>query len=198
MLSFDQYQSEEQAYYDFIFEAIKGYEREIMAIFIQEGPDALRYKLRIKRDEDWNRIFDYLVFQKDLLKVCVLQFIDFFKKLVEEKGPLAMRSVLGIQSRMYDSVFEGLFDLVAVSHGALFQHVETQKRQLFDQIKAGKGSELRENLGLSKQKYDNLWEEIVKSLLNDFGVQLVDERIMEQGLSSFARLFNMLRDHRPL
>lgn len=198
MFRFDQYPSEEKAYLDLLLRGLKGNEQEIMTLFIEHGPQELKQKLRIHREEDWIIIFDYLVFQNDLLKLCVLRFLDFFQKLVAEKGPTAFRKILGIESELYDEVFEGVFDLVAISHGALFDYTKSHRDIFVSKIRTGKGSELRFKLGLTKSKYDTIWNQIVQDVFQNFGQQLIDERIIEEGLRSFDRQYHFFRRQRGL
>lgn len=182
-MRFDQYQSEEQAYRHLLISSLKGHEDALMTIFIQQGPQTLREHLHIKRENDWNIIFDYLVFSKDVLKRCVLGFLPFFKDLVRTQGPLALRRVFGIENRMYDTVFETLFDFVAVAHGALFEYLHDHSAELLELVKRGEGSCLRAKLGLDSQKYDYLWEEVLEFMAHSFHRLAVAERMAEQRMA---------------
>jgi hypothetical protein len=194
-MSFDQYFSEEKAYKDCLIQVLKGREEQLMDLFIQNGPDGLKHVLNLKRDNDWNIIFDYLVFKKDLLTHCVNKYIYFFKDLVRQKGPGALRKVLGIEAKMYDKVFEKIFDLVAVSEGALYDFVTQNKTDLLDGIKKGQSRGLRKMLALEKKKYDQVWGEVTILLAKSFIEDTLSERVADQGLQSFDYLMNALRQH---
>ena len=198
MLRFDQYASEEEAYKDILLKALAGHEDEVMAIFLKEGPETLKKQLRLLRDDHWNTVFDYLVFERGLLKICVLHFRDFFQNLVIEKGPEAIRAVLGIEDKLYDTVFEQLFELIALCDGTLFAFVKKNQSTFLDLIKKGKGGYLRKKLCLEDGKYQNTWGKIVAILHENLGQQLIDENLLEKGIGSFVFLMNYWRTHQSL
>ena len=188
-MRFDQYQSEEQALKEIVVESLRGHEDKLMNIFIMLGPDALRQQLRIKNDFVWSVVFDHLVFSKEVLRRCVLQFLPFFKNLVMTKGPFAVRAVLGIEDKMYDPVFETLFDFVAVSHGALFEYVYDNTQQFMDMIREGQGQQIRSMLCLDQPKYDYLWSDVLDFLIDSFSRRVAAKQMVEHQL----QLINLLR-----
>jgi len=175
MLRFDQYISEEQAKKEMLLQAINGHEDRLMEVFIQQGPDELRKQLKVRDDFTWSTIFDHLVFSKDILKRCVMFFLPFFKNLVREQGPAALRRVFGLDNAMYDSVFESLFDFIVVANGALFEYVHEQTSCLVTMIKQGRGNEIRSLLCLDKPKYDTLWKDVLDFLCHSYSRQLIHE-----------------------
>ena len=84
-------------------------EVQLMETFIQEGPESLRQKLGVSSDIIWRQIFDRLIFQKGVVKHCVLKFLPYFKYLMTVDGRGVLRSILGIEEAKYDQVFENIF-----------------------------------------------------------------------------------------
>lgn len=197
-MRFDQYFSEEEAYRELLIQSLQGREEQCMIIFVEKGPEELKKMLRLTRDTDWKIVFDYLVFQKDLLKICVRQFMDFFRELVADQGPHALRKILGIEDKAYDGVFEYIFDLVAISSGALFDFVARHRKDFLSQIHQNKGQNIRNTLGIHKKKYDAIWQQIVELLYDEFQRENIDQRILGQGIASFDLMMNILRKHRSL
>lgn len=119
--------SENQVLMDSIKKALKGREDELMQIFIQDGPEALKERLQIRGEGDYRMLFNYLIFKTDALKNCVLQYMPFFKNLVEENGPNALKDIFGIQKEEYSSAFRKIFELVAICEGALYDYIYKNK-----------------------------------------------------------------------
>ena len=79
MLQLDQYQSEGEALKVLVHESLAGHEDYLMSLFIKRGPQVLRQLLGAKSDYVWTVVFDYLVFQHDVLKRGVRAFHPFFR-----------------------------------------------------------------------------------------------------------------------
>lgn len=197
-MRFDQYQSEEKAYQAALIDAIKGREEELMSRFIQEGPEALRQALGLKRNQDWTIVFDYLVFQKGVMRRCVLLFLPFFKNIVREKGPLVLRKILGIEHRMYDSVYEDLFDFVAIAHGTLHEYVYAHADLFVGMIQKGRGSLVKLALSLDNSKYEGIWAEILEFLATSLNKQLLTQDQAEKGLQFLDAMMQEARFQRAI
>lgn len=178
--------------------AVEAREEIVVEGFVQLGPDELRNALEIEEGEDWDRFFDYLVLNKGVVKHCVRKYADFFYDVVADKGPMALRRIFKIQDAQYDQVFEEIFDLVAVSKGALFTYVQENRFEFVMMIRRGYADNLRRGLCLGKKKYEVLWVEILEYLMGAVCETYYDERAVEAGVQSFTFLMNSLRKNRRL
>lgn len=173
-------------------------EVQLMETFIQEGPDSLRQKLGISTDAVWMQIFDRLIFQKGVVKHCVLKFLPYFKHLVSEHGPAVLRSVFGIENRKYDQIFEHVFDFVAVGHNALYDHVYQNRHDYAQLIRKGDAKNLRSKLCVEAKRYDGLWQELLEILMKATCEELYSESVYDRGLTAFSMIMNQTRTHRSL
>ncbi|MBU0668149.1 hypothetical protein KJ951_00485 [Patescibacteria group bacterium] len=166
--------------------------------FVRLGPDELRKVLEIEHNEDFGLLFDYLVLNKGVVKHCVRRYMDFFFDVVAEHGPMALRHIFKIESAKYDKVFEEIFDLVAVSKGALYKYVENNRYEFAMVVRSGDGDSLRSELGLAGRKYMPLWMEILNLLVQSVCDSVYDEVEVERGVQAFSMIMNGLREHRSL
>jgi len=164
-------------------------EEILVDLFVKLGPDELRDHV-LGVGAEWSEIFDYLVFKKSVLKRCVYMYKDFFHDLVAKNGPGALRDIFGIQANKYDSLYEELFDFVAVADGALYEYVDGAKLEFMALLKNGRGDELRKSLGLVADKYSSLWQEIVDLLIDS----VCDLYVTERGLDQFERVLGFFVD----
>lgn len=178
--------------------ALQRHEGGMMEVFMKEGPEVLRSRLGVKSDHDWKLIFDYLVRQKNVLERCATDYISFFKDLVIKNGPAALKRIFKIEGNEYHLAFERLMDHVAVSHGAIYRHVMDNKHVFAGRIMNGESRMIRADLCITDKKYDSLWLEILELLQNAVCTRIMDERACEEGLVSFTKLINTLRDQRSL
>jgi len=197
-MRFDQYYNESQILLDSLKESLAGREDLMLTVFIQQGPDALREQFGLKNEGDWNLVFDRLVFSKDLVKKCVVNFMPFFKHMVAENGPTVLRSIFGIEDARYDKVFEQIFDLVAVSDGAIYDYVYRNGDKLSSRIRSGKAADLRKEMGLDGAKYDSLWKELLGIMCASVCDGIESESAYDRGLTAFSLMMNGFREHRSL
>ncbi len=193
MLSFDQYQCEFRYFLDLLKESVKKREEELMVIYIQQGPEVLRAKVGAKTDESMRMVFDRLVFTDDVLMKCVMNFMPFFKSMVAENGPLVLRKIFAIESARYNPVFEKLFDLVAVANGALFDYAYRNRTELAARIMRGDGGEIRKMLCLTGRRYDALWGEILRMLIDCVCDSILADRMNKDGIQALMKLFEAAR-----
>lgn len=166
--------------------------------FMRLGPDGLKMLLKVDNDADWNRVYEHLVLNRGIVRKCVVQFMDFFYDLVADKGPMYLRKAFNIEDKIFDPVFEEIFDLVAVSKGALILYVNRNKRILTRSVLRGNGSSLRKNLCLDGNRYNSLWMEILEILMNSVCTRYYDEKMVDQGLMAFTTMMNTVRTQRSL
>ena len=197
-MKFDQYENESQIHLDCLKEALRRREEEMLTVFIQQGPEVLRKNLKLVKDSDWELVFDHLVFSGEVLKKCVVNFMPFFKHMVLEHGPVVLRKIFDIDGKKYDPVFEKLFDLVAVSNGALYDYVYRNREMFAKRITAGRTKSLRKELCLEGAKYDPLWEEILGLLCEAVCTKAGSDRAYESGITAFSMMVNTFRQQRSL
>lgn len=197
-MRFDQYENESQIYLDSLKSALKRQEEDMLTVFIQQGPEVLRKKLNLVKDSDWLMVFDHLVFSADVLKKCVVNFMPFFKHMVVTHGPDVLRKIFDLEGEKYDPVFERLFDLVAVSHGALYDYAYANRNQLSKRILSGNAGDLRKELCLEGAKYAPLWEEILGLLSDAVCAKVEGDTAFENGIRAFSLMMNGLRTQRSL
>lgn len=173
-------------------------EIQLMETFIQEGPESLRRKLGISTDRVWEQVFDRLIFQKGVVKHCVLKFLPYFKHLVSEHGPKVLRSIFGIEAYKYDQVFENVFDLVAVGHSSLYDHVYQNRHEYAQLIRKGHAKGLRSELCIEAKRYDGLWQELLDVLMKATCEELYSESTFDRGLTAFSLIMNQTRIQRSL
>jgi|WetSurMetagenome_2_1015567.scaffolds.fasta_scaffold41442_3 hypothetical protein len=198
MMRFDQYYNESNILLESLKASLTGREDLMMIVYVQQGPDVMRKQFGLNDDHDWKLAFDRLVFSRDVVKKCVVNFMPFFKHMVAEKGPMVLRAIFGIEDARYDRVFEQIFDLVAVSDGAIYDYVYENGAKLSARITAGNASGLRKELGLGNAKYDRLWEELLGIMCAQVCDGISTERAYVTGLDAFSLLMNGLREHRSL
>jgi hypothetical protein len=198
MLRFDQYESEARFLLDLVKVGVKDREEELIITFIQQGPEVLRSKLGPMGDNDWRQIFDRLVFSGDVLNTCVKNFMPFFKSMIVEHGPGVLREIFDIWDAKYDSVFERLFDLVAVSNGALYDYVYKNRQAFVDMIKDGNCHSLRTCLFLTNSRYESLWKEILQMLCDAVCDTVLNERMSEDSVKALSVILGVLRGQRAI
>lgn len=166
--------------------------------FMRLGPDGLKMLLKVDSDDDWNRVYEHLVLNRGIVRKCVIQYMDFFYDLVVEKGPMSLRKAFNIEDKQYDDVFEGIFDLVAISKGSLMEYVRRNKRSLTRSVLRGNGAGLRRALCLDGNRYNSMWMEVLEILMNSVCIRYYDERMVDQGLMAFTNMMNSVRTQRSL
>lgn len=178
--------------------AVQNREAVVVEGFVQLGPDELRKALEIEDGERWQEAFDYMVLNQGVMKHCVRKYMDFFHGFMVDRGPLAIRTAFNIEDAKYDSVFEEIFDLVAIGKGALYDHVQKNMHVYVMTVRDGKADNLRVELGLGAKRYQKVWEELLGQFMNAVCDDLYDQRQVEQGIFLFDALMNSLREHRSL
>ena len=175
----------------------KGKEDQLIEVYIVAGPTELMKTLGLKRGE-WNIIFDYLIFEHDLLYKCVAQNVDFFVDLYVKYGMKHIREVLEIENNKYNLVAEDLFKLVAIRNEGLYLSVLQNRSKYSLALKARGVDFLRRILGISAEKYNVAWEKVLNILLNAVCDGIFTQRTLDHGLAHFAMMMNEMREHRVI
>jgi hypothetical protein len=179
----------------FIESVVKGNETSLINSYIEKGPAALIQELSVSQQE-WDVVFDYLVFNHNLLYKVVVNNTDFFLEGYIENGFAHTRKILNVEAEKYDMVCKLIFDFIAISNGGLRLHVIEHKDKYMDALKEHGGDFVRKVLYIWDKKYEKYWEEILDSLLSDFCFNIFTEQTLEKGISLFTGLVNMKRQHR--
>lgn len=86
-------------------------EEDLISDYVINGPEFLRRKLGVGVRE-WRVIFDYLVFEHDLLVRTVNASLNFFVGEFTSYGASHVREILDILPADYDSVWEEVLKLL--------------------------------------------------------------------------------------
>lgn len=174
-----------------------GSESELIDLYIAEGPSEVRRIRRISAPE-WTFVFDYLVFEHDLLMKAVKASQDFFLDVYVKYGVDHVRSILDVRNSKYDVAFEAVFDYLAIAHDSLYRHLLENKEKYCRELKE-KGMEyLKKTLGVVKPKYSAQWEVILNVMLFAYCENASIERNMEEGMKIFAKIYNAGRGRKGL
>ncbi|MBD3330134.1 hypothetical protein GF354_01230 [Candidatus Peregrinibacteria bacterium] len=175
----------------------RGRENVLIEAYILNGPSELKNALNLN-EEAWSRVFDYLVFEHNLLFKTVANSVQFFMDQYIEGGTSAVREILDVLDSKYDSIFENVFDFLAISNDALYYHVMHNRDKYSLAMKTRGGDFVRKVLGIWKEKYSENWARILDLLLATVCNDLFTERTFDQGLSAFNKIVNGTRTHRPV
>jgi len=176
---------------------VKGNEDFLINKFIQDGPSQIKLELNLK-DSEWLVIFDCLVFEHNLLYKTVLKNTEFFVDAYVKYGMDHARSILDVSDNKYDLVWEVVFDYIVGACDALYLHVLEKRDYCFEILENKGGQALRNSLGISKGKYDVLWEKVLTVLLNVYCENATSEQNFSSGLKAFSLLMNESRVQRPI
>jgi hypothetical protein len=173
----------------------RGKEEDLIEVYIVAGPTELMKTLGLNKTE-WKVIFDYLVFESDLLFKCVSRNVDFFVDLYVKYGMKHVREILGIEESKYELVVDDLFKVIAIANEGLYLNVLQNRNKYTLALKARGADFLRRILGVSDEKYDAAWEKVLNILLNAVCDGIFTQRTLDHGLEHFAMMMNGLREHR--
>ena len=175
----------------------RGKESELIEEYIADGPTILKEK-RGFTDDEWTVIFDYLVFDNNLLYKCVLQSLDFFTESYVKHGWAHVREVLAVEDEKYNEIWRPIFDFLAIANDGLCYHMMEHRDRYMVAFRARGGDFVRKVLGIWEDKYDESWEKILDILLHAVCDAIYTENTFERGLESFTRMVNGVRIHRPI
>ncbi len=174
---------------------VKGNETSLVNSYIEKGPAALTEEFGLST-EQWQVIFDHLVFNHNLLYKVVVNNTDFFLGGYIEEGFSHIRKILKVEASEYDAVCKLIFDFIAISNGGLKLHIIEHKDKYMSALKEHGSDFVRKVLYIWDKKYDKHWEEILDSFLSDFCFNVFTHQTLEKGIGLFTSLINMKREHR--
>lgn len=175
----------------------RGKEDILIESYIIDGPMALKVAKGFS-PEEWDVIFDYLVFNHALLYKTVIQNLDFFSEEYVLHGMAHLREMFDVVDEKYEQVWVQVFDFIAIANGALYEHVLHHRDRYMIAMKARNSDFVRKVLGVWNSKYNESWEKILNTLLHAVCDAIFTENTFERGLITFTRMFNGMREHRPL
>jgi hypothetical protein len=176
---------------------VKGNADELIYKYILNGPTVLKELMKIK-EEEWRVVFDYLVFEKNLLYKCVADNRDFFIEKYIKFGTSHVRDVLDILDEKYDSIWEVLFDFIAISNDGLYYHVLEHRNRYISALKTRGADFVRKVLGISSSKYAESWGMVLDFLLHSVCDDIFSEQTFEHSLKAFSMITNGAREYRPI
>ncbi|MCD6109579.1 hypothetical protein J7J83_02375 [bacterium] len=180
------------------YSILKKYDDKLVHNYLEYGPDGLREKLNVKSNELWKVIFDYLVFEKEVVKHCVRNNTAYIHNLFVEHGPTAIKEAFGLEDKRYEDIWEYIMDYIGISRGALYEYVTEHAGVYRGKIYHGKSSTIREDICIQKNKYERVWGEILNILLNAVSTRTFTYSAFEHGISLFSKLYNQGRIQRSL
>ena len=175
----------------------RGRENVLVGQYIEEGPLEIQEDLGLS-DEQWEVIFDYLVFEHNLIYKCIIQNSDFFVEEFVRGGAAQVREMLCIEDDKYDMVWNILFDFIAIANEGLYYHVLQHRDRYMVAFKSRGSDFVRKVLGVWNDKYEENWSQILDILLNAVCDSLFSEQTFDHGLRSFSMIMNKTREHRPI
>jgi hypothetical protein len=177
---------------------VEKYDKKLLKYYLDHGPEKLKEKLDVGDNDVWQIVFDYLVFEKNVVKVCIKKNINYIHSVFAEKGPAHMRKTFKLDDSKYDFVWEEVIDFIGIAHGALFEYVRNNSNKYKELIKEGKASSIRFELGLNKHKYNDVWEQVLDLLLECVSFENFNYSMFEHGLRFFTNMYNTGRTHRSV
>lgn len=181
-----------------IIKLIEKFDKKLLKFYLENGPIELKKKLDIGSDEVWQIVFEYLMYEKEAVKVCVKKNTEYIKQIFINKGPEFLRNSFNITDSKYDDVWEFVMDFIGISHGAIFEYVNKDSIKFKSLIRNGKAGKIRDCLYLTRKKYNKVWEEILDLLLECISFDNFTHAQFEQGIRFFTNLYNNGRQHRSL
>jgi hypothetical protein len=176
---------------------VVGRENALIEKYILDGPTALREDIGLDESQ-WISIFDYLVFNTNMLSVCVKNSAEFFQEQYVKHGTSHLREILNIVEDKYNGVWEMIFDFIGIANEGLYHHVLEHRDRYIVAFRARGGDFIRKVLGIWKDKYEENWAKILDLLLHGVCDGLFSENTYEHGLRKFTQIVNGMRVHRPV
>lgn len=174
-----------------------GREDELMESYIVDGPTAAKVLLGVSEPQ-WRVIFDYLVFEKNLLFKTVSFCSEFFVEAYVQHGIEHVRAVLDVTDCRYDMMMEPVFEFLAIINEGLKYHVFQYREKYLDILWENGSGFLKKLLRLSDQKYEESYGQVLDVLLNTACTRMFTETHFDNGLRAFSLMYNLGREHRPL
>lgn len=169
---------------------VDGQEDACLEVFLSEGPSGLRGYIGVSahRDDVWRSIYDYFLFEKQFFLTAVTKFQDFLTDVMTVYGPHRVREIFQIQDSKYDELFESAFCYPAVLRKGIFLYVRRNIDRLISDLSIKGAYTVREELHLTGEAYDGIWQEVLDVFLERVGTQKIHERRREHVKEFFRNL----------
>ena len=177
---------------------LEKYDKKLLKYYLDNGPEKLKETLDVGDNELWQIVIDYLIFEKKAVKICYKKNTNYIHSVFAEKGPKHMREAFKLEGSKYDQIWEEALDFIGIAHGALFEYVRNSSNHFKELIRNGKAEQIRKELGLSKLKYNDIWEEVLDLLLECVSFDNFTYNMFEHGLRFFTNMYNTGRTHRSV
>lgn len=175
----------------------KGREDELVKKYITQGPSALKKELKLKEYE-WKQVFDYLVFNHDLLYKTVTNSPIFFTDMYVKHGIRHVRDVLDVYWSKYDEVCERVFDFLAIERNGLYFHVMEYRDKYYLALTTRGTEFLKILLGILDEKYEESWFKVLDTMLNANVDAMMSEKAFDIALAKFCKIAEDGRKHRAI
>ncbi len=175
----------------------RGREANLIERYIVDGPMSMKVEMGVDESE-WRVVFDYLVFEHNLLHKLVTANVEFFSDFYVRHGVGGLRELLDIEAGYYNMPFEAVFDFLAIAHDGLKLHILENREKYLLGLKARGVYYLKKILNVDKAKYEESWLMVLEFLLSAACEAMFSERSFENGLQAFSMLVNGTREHRAL
>ena len=176
---------------------VSGREAGLIERYIMDGPMAMKVEMGVS-EAQWRVIFDYLVFEHNLLYKLVASNVEFFSDFYVRHGVAGLRELLDIEAGYYNQVFEAVFDFLAIAHDGLRLHILENREKYLLALKARGIHYLKKILNVDKAKYEESWLHVLEFLLSAACEAMFSEQSYEHGVRAFSMLVNGTREHRAL
>lgn len=176
---------------------VKGREDEMIERYIVDGPSQLKADLALNEDQ-WRVVFDALVFDHNMLYRCVAGNAEFFVDIYVKHGFTHVREVLDTVDEKYNTVLAMIFDLIAISHDGLFNHVLYHRERYMTAFRTHGSDFLRKILGIWHERYNEYWMRVLDFMLKTVCDNLFSQQTYDHGLKAFAEIFSRGRVHRAI
>jgi len=175
----------------------EGKESELIASYIDKGPTELQHELGLD-DRQWQVVFNYLIFQHNLLFKCVVANTEFFTQDYIKYGASHIRQVLDVTDELYDKMWQLAFDLIAISHEALLSHVVEHRDRYMEALWEHGSDFVRKVLGIFEDRYEDHWVKVLDFLLHSTCDDMFSSRNYDYSLKAFSQIYNGTRVHRRI
>lgn len=162
----------------------------ILNLFLAYGHERVREYLELESDADFQSVFDFLVFEKNMLYTLVTEYDGFFGTLMREYGPFHIRRVLGIEAKKYDSAFQPILEFLGIAKQDLYLYVIREKSYLYETMFLYDSKTVRKMLCINSKNYDDVWLEILDILFDNVcarALTLQRKAHIEKLLETFSR-----------
>lgn len=175
----------------------RGKEKELIEMYIANGPAETKKGIGVS-EEEWRVVFDYLVFEKNLLYKAVIASADFFNQEYVKNGMTRVREILDVVDAKYDQMATLVFDFVAIANEGLYFHVLEHRDKYMNVMRQRGGDFVRKVLGVWGEKYEENWAKVLDFLLKGVCDDIFTEQTFDHGLRAFSRIMNCKREQRPI